>query len=312
MSTQTSTTNQPTVTIYTDGGCSPNPGLGGYAAVLQTERGGQPVERELSAAVPDVNNQRMELLAAVSALETLKRPCQVTLYADSHYLIKGMTQWLANWLANGWMTSKGKPVKHADLWQRLHAATQTHTVEFRWVKAHAGHAQNERVDALVAQARENYGKQPEQAAKPQTPAQTEPATKPIRLLIAGSRNANANMRRGAELVVKRAMEHGWTIVVGDNPQGVDQAVVELCRQAAYTNVIVVGIAEKPRNGGVANAQYVQIGQSYAERDRLMAQASKRGVFLWDGQSRGTRQVASYMQHDLNKPVHLYNFAGTFA
>ncbi len=138
------------VTIYTDGGCSPNPGPGGWAALLLYN--GE--EKELHGADPQTTNNQMELTAAIEALETLKRPCEVEIYTDSIYLKNGITSWMHNWKRNGWKTSKKKPVKNQELWRRLDAATQQHTITWRWVKGHSGDEHNERVDKLVGQARD--------------------------------------------------------------------------------------------------------------------------------------------------------------
>jgi ribonuclease HI len=147
--------DMPEVTIYTDGGSDPNPGPGGWAALLMMRRAdGSPHERELSGNHPDTTNNRMELTAAIEALRALKRPCAVTLHTDSEYLKNGITRWMDGWSKNGWRTSKKKPVKNQDLWQALHAETKRHSIDWQWVKGHAGNPYNERVDRLVAIARE--------------------------------------------------------------------------------------------------------------------------------------------------------------
>jgi ribonuclease HI len=137
------------VTIYTDGGCIGNPGPGGWAAVLLY---GEAV-RELSGRYRDTTNNRMELRAAIEALNTLKRPCPVDLYTDSEYLRQGITQWVANWQRRGWKTTDKKPVKNQDLWQQLLAAVARHEpaggVTWRWTKGHAGDRWNEVVDQLA-------------------------------------------------------------------------------------------------------------------------------------------------------------------
>jgi ribonuclease HI len=133
------------VTIYTDGACSGNPGPGGWGAILQF--GGK--EKELMGGEAHTTNNRMELLAAISALEALKRPCAVALYTDSEYLRGGITGWINNWKKNGWRTKDKKPVKNIDLWQRLDAALGEHHIQWHWVKGHAGHAMNERADQLA-------------------------------------------------------------------------------------------------------------------------------------------------------------------
>jgi ribonuclease HI len=138
------------VIIYTDGGAKPNPGAGGWAALLIW---GAEV-RELSGGEPRTSNNRMELTAAIMALEALKTPCEVEFHTDSQYVKNGITQWMANWVRNGWKTAAKTPVLNQDLWERLHAATQRHKIVWKWVRGHAGHEQNERVDALATAARE--------------------------------------------------------------------------------------------------------------------------------------------------------------
>src|SRR5512139_1571278 len=123
---------QPQVTIYTDGGCDPNPGPGGWAALLMfRDEHGTLHERELSGAEPDTTNNRMELTAAIMALRALNKPCTVALHTDSEYLKKGITEWLAGWIKKGWRTSKKEPVKNQDLWEALHAETQRHTMDWK-------------------------------------------------------------------------------------------------------------------------------------------------------------------------------------
>jgi ribonuclease HI len=133
------------VDIFTDGACSGNPGPGGWAAILRFNG----TERELSGAETLTTNNRMELQAAIAALEALKRPCTVRVHTDSSYLRDGITRWLPNWKRNGWKTADKKPVKNADLWQRLETATNGHAISWHWVKGHAGHPENERADELA-------------------------------------------------------------------------------------------------------------------------------------------------------------------
>ncbi|MBB4015257.1 ribonuclease HI [Chelatococcus caeni] len=133
------------VTIYTDGACSGNPGPGGWGALLVY----QGKEKELSGGEPGTTNNRMELTAAIMALEALKRPCAVDLFTDSQYVRHGITQWMHGWKARGWKTADKKPVKNEDLWRRLDTARQRHDVTWHWVRGHAGHPENERVDALA-------------------------------------------------------------------------------------------------------------------------------------------------------------------
>jgi ribonuclease HI len=136
------------VEIATDGACKGNPGRGGWGVLLRM--GG--VEKELSGGEPHTTNNRMELMAAIAGLNALKRPCRVTLSTDSRYVMDGLTKWIHGWLKNGWRTSDKKPVKNADLWQELLAASKPHRVEWVWVKGHAGHPDNERADKLASDA----------------------------------------------------------------------------------------------------------------------------------------------------------------
>ena len=137
-----------TVTIYTDGACSGNPGPGGWGALLQYGD----AEKELSGGEVETTNNRMEMMAAIKALEALKTSCIVHLYTDSTYVKDGITQWIFGWKKNGWKTAAKKPVKNADLWQMLDAQTRRHEVSWHWVKGHDGDERNERVDALARNA----------------------------------------------------------------------------------------------------------------------------------------------------------------
>ena len=136
------------IEIHTDGACSGNPGPGGWGALLRF-RG---VEKELSGGEAATTNNRMELMAAISALEALKRPSEVRLFTDSRYVMDGITKWLHGWKRNGWKTAAKKPVKNDDLWRRLDAAAAPHRIDWRWVKGHAGDPLNERVDEIARRA----------------------------------------------------------------------------------------------------------------------------------------------------------------
>lgn len=136
------------VTIYTDGACKGNPGPGGWGALLRYNGH----ESELKGAEPHTTNNRMELMAAIKALEALKKSCEVDLHTDSQYLRQGMTSWLANWKRRGWKNSKREPVKNVDLWQQLDVLSAKHKINWHWVKGHSGHPDNDRVDELANQA----------------------------------------------------------------------------------------------------------------------------------------------------------------
>ena len=136
------------ITIFTDGGCHGNPGPGGWGVLLRLGN----AEKELSGGEALTTNNRMEMMAAICGLEALTRPSRVKLYTDSQYVQKGISEWLPGWIARGWKTADKKPVKNADLWQRLDAARKAHKVDFIWVRGHNGHPENERVDALAVAA----------------------------------------------------------------------------------------------------------------------------------------------------------------
>lgn len=141
-------TEKKTVELFTDGGCRGNPGPGGWGSLLRFGNH----EKELYGYEPETTNNRMELMAAICGLETLSEPCKVTLTTDSQYVRQGITSWIKGWKAKNWKTAANKPVKNKDLWQRLDAASAIHDIEWRWVKGHSGHAENERVDELANMA----------------------------------------------------------------------------------------------------------------------------------------------------------------
>ena len=140
------------VEIFTDGACSGNPGPGGWGAIMRTGD----TEKELKGGEAETTNNRMELMAAIKALEALKRPCSVTLHTDSTYVKNGITDWIARWKRNGWRTAAKKPVKNAELWKRLEEALGPHKVTWKWVKGHAGHPENERADQLARDGMKPY------------------------------------------------------------------------------------------------------------------------------------------------------------
>jgi ribonuclease HI len=142
----------PVVEIFCDGACSGNPGVGGFGSILRY--GGR--EKEISGAAGESTNNRMEMTAAITALESLKRPCPVKLTTDSQYLVKGMTEWLPGWVRKRWINSKKEPVLNRDLWERLLELSKVHSIQWLWVRGHAGHAENERCDELARKAIEEY------------------------------------------------------------------------------------------------------------------------------------------------------------
>ncbi len=152
--------SKPHITIYTDGACSGNPGPGGYGVVLLDSSGRR---REISEGFQNTTNNRMELRAVIAALEALKRPCDVTLYSDSEYVVNAVLKgWLVNWQRKGWRKADKKPVMNIDLWQRLLPKLQEHNIEFRWTKGHAGNPENERCDELAVKAAQGSGLKPDE------------------------------------------------------------------------------------------------------------------------------------------------------
>ncbi len=145
---------RPRIEIYCDGACLGNPGPGGWAFLLRVRAEGGFREKEGAGAEPDTTNNRMELTGAIRGLEALAKPCDVDLFCDSQYVVKGITSWLAGWKRAGWRKADRQPVMNADLWQALDIQLQKHRVEARWVRGHAGHPENERVDVLAREAAE--------------------------------------------------------------------------------------------------------------------------------------------------------------
>ncbi len=141
------------VEIWTDGGCKPNPGPGGWGAILRYKG----VEKELTGGERATTNNRMEMTAAASALEALKKPSKVVLHTDSEYVKNGITRWMTGWVRKNWRSATGDPVKNMDLWQRILDAAKPHEVEWKWVRGHAGNEMNERADRLATAARERLG-----------------------------------------------------------------------------------------------------------------------------------------------------------
>lgn len=158
----------PDLFAYTDGACSGNPGPGGWGVLLIARDGETTLrEKELCGGEPQTTNNRMELMAAISALENLTRASEITIITDSVYVKNGVTQWIHGWKRNGWKTASKKPVKNEELWQRIDAAAARHQVTWKWIKGHAGHAENERADELARRGMAPFKKTPQ---KPQTPA----------------------------------------------------------------------------------------------------------------------------------------------
>lgn len=215
---------KPQVTIFTDGGAQPNPGPGGYGILMLLPDGSQ---RIISGGEPDTTNNRMELTAACVALETLPEPYQVMLYTDSQYVKKGITEWIRGWVRKGW-----KDVKNPDLWQRLHAATQRHDIDWRWVRGHTGNQHNEHVDRLATAAREKVVRTRGVVAP--TVEMFEPSAAPT-AAAAGASGADFDfVIYTSTYYDNRSKSGGWGVVI-ETPRTPDTAAVELSGAAHKTS-----------------------------------------------------------------------------
>ncbi len=285
------------ITIHTDGSCETQTRIGGWAAVLTS---GQR-ERVLQGHAADTTVNAMELTAVIQALSALKKDgCTVTVCTDSNYVVKGVNEWLSDWIARGWLTASKQPVANRSLWEQLQTLLDKHTVTLTWIPRE----QNTQADRLAQEARLNHGV-------------TTPVKLTTHLMIAGSRDASPQMLDYARRAVRRAHERGYTVIVGDNPNGVDMAVVRECRRLK-TPVIVAGVGNVPRNGGCKHGQYVKVhsdtyrGASgyllnrYTVRDRWLVDNAQIGVFVWNGDSPGTKAGYEYMV-SRGKEAHLINF-----
>lgn len=289
------------ITIYTDGSCQTQTRIGGWAVVLRCGEH----RKVLSGSVADTTVNAMELTAVVNGLKALKTVNQtVTIYTDSKYVSRGVNEWLPDWIARGWQTASKKPVANHGLWQALQTLLQTHTITVNWIPRE----QNTEADELAQEARLNHG---------MTPTATKPTQQITHLMIAGSRDATPQMLDYARRAVRRAHDKGFTILVGDNPKGVDMVVVRECRRLK-TSVIVAGAGNFPRNGGCKHGTYVKVHRDtyrasgghllnrYTVRDRWMVDQAQIGLFVWNGDSPGTKAGYDYAIQR-SKDAHLINF-----
>lgn len=292
------------ILLHTDGSCETQSRMGGWAAVLRCGTH----ERVLQGSASDTTANAMELTAVVEGLVALKKPgATVQVFTDSNYVVKGANHWLSGWISRGWKNAHGQEIAHLGLWQHLKSLLDQHHVTLTWVPRE----ENNRADELAQQARTNHEVGETAETNLSLPKQE------TRLLISGSRYATREAIHYARRVVRRAHELGYTILVGDNPKGVDMAVVQECRRLK-ANVIVVGVTNGPRNGGCAHGSYVKVDRDmyrsaggrlldrYAVRDRYLADMAQRGVFIWNGQSAGTKAGHAYMA-GRGKETHLVTF-----
>ena len=294
------------ITIYTDGSCQTQTRIGGWASVLVCGEH----RKVLTGSVADTTVNAMELTAAVNGLNALKEANQtVTLYTDSQYVARGVNEWLTDWINRGWLTTSKKPVANRELWEQLQALLNQHTVTVTWIPRE----QNAEADGLAQAARLNHG---------MTPTTAKSARQVTHLMIAGSREATTQMLDYAKRAVHRAHERGYTVIVGDNPKGVDMAVVRECRRLRMP-VIVAGVGNFPRNGGCKHGSYVKVHRDtyraagghllnrYTVRDRWLVDNAHLGVFIWNGDSPGTRAGYEYMvsrgKSNRHVRAHLINF-----
>lgn len=309
------------IIIHTDGSCETQTRLGGWAAVLQCGEH----QRVLQGSGSDTTVNAMELTAVIEALKALKQAgSTVQLFTDSNYVVRGVNEWLNEWLKRSWKNARGEQVANLDLWQMLKTLLEQHKVTLTWIPR----GQNAQADELAQSARLTQISEATQkplddagsvvddnATAPTVPPQ---AVSEINILIAGSRYANREALDYARRVVRRVHQLGHTIVVGDNPKGVDMAVVQECRRLK-AKVLVVGVTNRPRNGGCLHGGYVKVERDtyraagghlydrYHVRDRWMVDNSQRGVFVWNGDSKGTKAGYEYMV-SRQKEAHLMTFA----
>jgi ribonuclease HI len=309
------------IIIHTDGSCETQTRLGGWAAVLQCGEH----QRVLQSSASDTTVNAMELTAVIEALKALKQAgSTVQLFTDSNYVVRGVNEWLSDWLKRGWKNSRGEQVANLDLWQQLKTLLELHTVTLTWIQR----GQNAQADELAQSARltqvsETTQKPLDDAGSVVNDNATAPTVPPqavseINILIAGSRYANREALDYARRVVRRVHQLGHTIVVGDHPKGVDMAVVQECRRLK-AKVLVVGVTNSPRNGGCSHGGYVKVERDtyraagghlfdrYHVRDRWMVDNAQRGVFVWNGDSKGTKSGYDYMV-SRQKEAHLMTFA----
>jgi ribonuclease HI len=298
------------IVIHTDGSCETQTKLGGWAVVLQCGEH----QRVLQGSAADTTVNAMELTAVIEALQALKQAgSSVQLFTDSNYVVRGVNEWLSDWLKRGWKNARGLQVANLDLWQQLKTLLDQHTVTLTWIPRE----QNAQADELAQSARLTQ-KPTGDAGSESAPTEPSQAVAETHILIAGSRYANREALDYARRVVRRVHQLGHTIVVGDNPKGVDMAVVQECRRLK-AKVLVVGVTNSPRNGGCSHGGYVKVERDtyraagghlfdrYHVRDRWMVDNSHRGVFVWNGDSQGTRAGYEYMV-SRQKEAHLITFA----
>ena len=304
------------IIIHTDGSCETQTRLGGWAAVLQCGEH----QRVLQGSAADTTVNAMELTAVIEALKALKQAgSAVQLFSDSNYVVRGANEWLADWIKRGWKNARGEQVANLDLWQQLKTLLEQHMVTFTWIPR----GQNAQADELAQSARLTQGsgvaqKPLDDAGSSAAPTVPPQAVSEMHIMIAGSRYANREALDYARRVVRRVHQLGHTIVVGDNPKGVDMAVVQECRRLK-AKVLVVGVTNNPRNGGCSHGSYVKVERDtyraagghlfdrYHVRDRWMVDNSQRGVFVWNGDSKGTKAGYEYMV-SRQKEAHLITFA----
>ncbi len=298
------------IIIHTDGSCETQTRLGGWAAVLQCGEH----QRVLQGSATDTTVNAMELTAVIEALKALKQPgSSVQLFSDSNYVVRGVNEWMADWLKRGWKNARGEQVANLELWQQLKMLLDQHIVTLTWIPR----GQNTQTDELAQSARLTQ-KPLDDAGSSAAPTVSVQAVLEINIMIAGSRYANREALEYARRVVRRVHQLGHTIVVGDNPKGVDMAVVQECRRLK-AKVLVVGVTNRPRNGGCSHGGYVKVERDtyraagghlydrYHVRDRWMVDNSQRGVFVWNGDSQGTKAGYEYMV-SRQKEAHLMTFA----
>lgn len=297
------------IVIHIGGSCETQTGSGGWAAVLKCgER-----QRILQGSNRDTTLNAMELNAVIEALQALKQPgCRVQLFTHSRYLVQGVQAWLEDWIRRGWKNTRGRQIANLTLWQQLKTLLDQHQVILTWLPRE----QNDQADELARHARLKP-KPADDTGSPMASIEPPQAVSALHLMVAGSRYATREALDYARRVVRRAHQLGYIIVVGDNPKGIDMAVVQECRRLK-AKVVVVGVTNRPRNGGCLHGSYLKVERDtyraaggglldrFTVRDRAMVDMCQRGMFIWNGESPGTKAGYDYMV-SRHKAAHLVTF-----
>ena len=276
---------------------STNNNVGAWAALLNSSTGR---ELTIKGGEFDTTSARMELTAAVQTLEKLDYPCTVEIMSDNNNIVRGGNEWIYTWVKQEWRNSRGKVKKNIDLWQRLLAQLNKHSVTFTKVRTNDGIPQSEYIDKIAWETRRDL-------VIDMLNAEDDV------YLFMGSRDATEKMVEDAKILVRRVYDmrrnefeaNPW-VIVDDANVGIAKAVVEAANALRMNNIVVIGIGDKPENGGSESGYYLQAGKNFTERNQQMALLAKRGYFIHDGLSANTSYTYNYMRFELEKPTRIWN------